>query len=100
MRFGLDERILERIRGILSAHPAVERALIYGSRAKGCHKPGSDIDLCLQGDHVSSLDRDRILLEVDDLDLPYSMDITVFSQITQDSLREHIQRVGVVLWER
>ena len=37
----------EEINRVLAAHPGVEQALLYGSRAKGNYRPGSDIDLCL-----------------------------------------------------
>lgn len=100
MPFGLDEQILARIRRVLAGHPAVEQAVIYGSRAKGCHKPGSDIDLNLQGPGISPAERDRIILELDDLDLPHTLDVTVLGQLTHEPLREQIQRAGVVLYRR
>ncbi|MDR3183270.1 MAG: nucleotidyltransferase domain-containing protein, partial [Planctomycetaceae bacterium] len=49
MRYGLSEETIEKINGVLSQHTAVEKAVIYGSRAKGNYKNGSDIDLTLFG---------------------------------------------------
>ncbi len=100
MRFGLDAHVIHKIQVVLSKHPAVEKAVLYGSRAKGNHAPGSDIDLNLQGKEITAAERDRILLELDDLDLPYTIDVTIYSQITHDALRDHIQRVGAVLYQR
>lgn len=100
MRFGLDEEVIERIQRVLAKYPCVERAVLYGSRAKGTQKSGSDIDLNLQGEAISAKERDRIILELDDLDLPYILDVTVLHEIAHCPLREHIDRVGVVFYER
>ena len=100
MAFGLCRDVLEKIQGVLSGHPSVERAVLYGSRAKGCHKPGSDIDLNLEGEAISPTERDRILLELDDLNLPYAMDVTLLHEISHAPFLEHIGRVGVVIYRR
>lgn len=100
MPFGLSREVMKKIQGVLADHPSVERAVLYGSRAKGCHKPGSDIDLNLQGKAITATERDRISLELDDLDLPYVLDVTVLHEITHDPFREHIERIGVVIYQR
>lgn len=73
----------------------MEKVILFGSRAKGCHHPGSDIDLTIVGDDITATERDRILLDLDDLFLPYTIDLNLFRQITSEDLREHIERVGV-----
>ena len=98
MPFGLSERTIERIRAVFARHPVVETAVLYGSRANGTHKPGSDIDLTLYGEGISQKEMDRILNELEELDLPYSIDLSVFSRLTHAQLREHIERVGVVFY--
>ncbi len=100
LRFGLPEKTVEKIRGVLVRHPQVEKAVIYGSRAKGNFKPGSDIDLTLHGEGLGFDEMLAILGELDDLLLPYTIDLSVFSMIDHAGLREHIQRVGIVLYER
>ena len=100
MRFGLGEQTLARIRAVLAAHPAVEQAVLYGSRAKGTHKPGSDIDLTLCGQTLTTRDVSRIAEALDALDLPYVIDLSAFGQLHHAALREHIERVGVVIYER
>ncbi|MBS3936197.1 MAG: nucleotidyltransferase domain-containing protein, partial [Sulfuritalea sp.] len=80
--------------------PAVEKAVIYGSRAKGNHRPGSDIDLTLFG---AGLDLDmlgQIAARLDESPIPYRVDLSLFSQIDHAGLREHIERVGRVFYER
>ena len=78
----------------------VERAILYGSRARGNFKPGSDIDLTLMGAGLDERMRGRIDEELEELLLPYECDISVFSNLTHAPLRDHIRRVGVVLYER
>ncbi|WP_320176129.1 nucleotidyltransferase domain-containing protein [Maridesulfovibrio sp.] len=95
MRFGLKEEVIERICAVIHGYPSVEKVILFGSRAKGCHSPGSDIDLTLMGDEITATERDRILLALDDLFLPYTIDLSLFRQITSDDLREHIARVGI-----
>lgn len=81
-------------------YPAVERAVLYGSRAKGNYKPGSDIDLTLYGTELTSALCATIADALDDLLLPYTIDLSVFAELKQPELEEHIQRVGVVFFER
>lgn len=101
--FGLSPSTLQKIRDTLAQHPHVERAVVYGSRAKGNYRPGSDIDLTLHtaaGAQIDHRELGDILDEIDDLLLPYTVDLSVFEQLNNDSLREHIQRVGQVFYVR
>ena len=100
MQFGLSGQTIERINSVFARHPEVEKAVLYGSRAKGTYKPGSDIDLTLYGNEISLKQKNRILDELDELDLPYSIDLSVFSQLSHAQLRDHIERVGDVFYAR
>jgi predicted nucleotidyltransferase len=99
-RFGLTEETVEKISGILARHPQVDKAVLYGSRAKGSYKNGSDIDLTLFGEQLSHRELLDITRELDDLLLPYTIDLSIFHQLTHQDLLEHIQRVGKVFYER
>ena len=100
MRFGLSEQTILAIASVFARHPCVEKVVLYGSRAKGTHKPGSDIDLTLHGETITLREKDRILDELDALDLPYTIDLSLFGQLTHAPLREHIERVGQVFYAR
>ena len=77
----------------------MQRAVLYGSRAMGNYRPGSDIDLTLEGDlHLQDIN--RLLLEIDDLLLPYQVDLSAFQDIDNPALVDHIRRVGVEFWRR
>jgi uncharacterized protein len=98
--FGLPATTVATIRRILAESPAVEKALIYGSRAKGNYRPGSDIDLTLFG---KGLDLDllgEIAARLDESPIPYQVDLSIFDQLGHAGLREHIERVGKVFYER
>ncbi|WFP49327.1 nucleotidyltransferase domain-containing protein [Methylomonas sp. EFPC3] len=93
-RFGLKPHIISAIQCVFAKHPQVERAVLYGSRAKGNYRPGSDIDLTLLGESLTYADLCRIETEIDDLLLPYTLDLSLYAQIDNADLREHIRRVG------
>lgn len=99
MNHGLTATSVEKIHRVLAQYPEVEQALLIGSRAKECHKPGSDIDLTLQGD----LDR-QTLNKIDDaLDdelLPYQFSLSIYNQITDPDFLGHVDRVGKVFYVR
>ena len=99
-RFGLKETTIEKIGAVLAKFPQVEKAVLYGSRAKGNYKNGSDIDLTLHGTDLTLNVLYKISLEIDDLLLPYTIDLSIFEQLTDPDFIEHIQRVGVVFYER
>ena len=100
MKYGLPERTIEQICAVLAQYPAVDRAVLYGSRAKGNYKPGSDIDLTLYGSSVTPHLCATIAEALDDLLLPYTIDLSVFAELNHTELEAHIQRVGVVFFER
>ncbi len=100
MKHGLPVSTMAQIHGVLSRHPEVERVTLYGSRAKGNFKPGSDIDLTLSGTGLDERIRGRIDEELDDLLLPYQFDLSVFTSSTHADLIDRIRRVGMVFYER
>lgn len=100
MNHGLSEKTIAAIQSVLAAFPPVERAVLYGSRAKGNHKRGSDIDLTLFGEHLDGQLLSRIDWMLDDLLLPYKIDLSLFSQLQHAALVDHIRRVGIPIYER
>jgi len=98
--FGLDKKIISRIREVFAAVPAIEQVIIYGSRAKGDHRPASDIDLTVKGATVTWHDLQTIELKIDDLLLPYKADLSLYDHIENENLIDHIKRVGKVFYEK
>ena len=94
MNYGLQDAIIQKICGVFSKFSVIKKVVLYGSRAKGNYKNGSDIDLTLVGESDLNL---RVLYkvmdEIDDLLLPYSFDLSIYSGITDESLLAHIKRI-------
>lgn len=98
MKFGLKEKTIAQINDVFSRYPQVEKAVLYGSRAKGNYKNGSDIDLCLEGEGLNLSILYQIDNALDDLLLPYSFDLAICKQIDNSDLIAHIQSVGLVFY--
>ena len=96
---GLSNAQHSAIEAVLRRYADVDAAVLYGSRAMGCYRQGSDIDLVLLG-FIDFATLNRISLELDDLLLPYEIDLSVFDAIENPQLREHIQRVGQFFYKK
>lgn len=101
MKYGLKESTTAKICEILNRYPQVDKAVLYGSRAKGNYKNGSDIDLTLDGGADLTMNvLYRIMDDIDDLYMPYSFDLSILKDIRDQDVLDHIRRVGVVFYER
>jgi len=100
MEFGLSDATLATVRAILAARPNVESAIVYGSRAKGNFKTGSDIDLTLVGADLDYNTLGSIAGDLDESDIPYKVDLSILANISNPNLVEHIQRVGKIFYQR
>jgi len=100
MPYGLKQETIEAINQVFAAYDAIEEAILYGSRAKGNYKPGSDIDLTLKGDGLNLEQLNKINNDLDELLLPYTFDISLFRQISNPELLDHIKRVGRTFYAR
>ena len=97
---GLYQYDLDCIKEVLQKYPEVEKAILFGSRAKGNHKHGSDVDIAISGPDVSmqmGWEIAHILNE--DYPLPYFFDVLDYTHLKDQALREHIDRVGVVIYK-
>lgn len=100
MQFGLNDKTMEQIRAVFSRYEELEQALIYGSRAKGNYKPGSDIDLTFIGDGLTQKILNKIDDDIDDLLLPYTFDLSILSQVSNPDFVDHVKRVGILFYDR
>jgi len=95
---GLSAHTVDKINAVFARYPSIEQAILYGSRAKGTFRNGSDIDLTLKGENISQSELSRIENELDDLLLPHKIDLSLLRQIDNQNLIGHIERVGVVFY--
>ncbi|NCY14955.1 MAG: nucleotidyltransferase domain-containing protein [Synechococcaceae bacterium WB8_1A_041] len=96
---GIPEPHQEKLRLVFSSQPNLEAVWLFGSRAMGSYKPGSDIDLCLEGENLNHNNRLLILSAVDDLLLPWQIDLVIMHQLDHNLL-SHINRVGHCIWRK
>ena len=97
--YGLNPDVISRLQEVFAVHQKVEKAILYGSRAKGNYRNGSDIDLTFEG----NLDLDDIYSishQIDDLNMPYLFDLSAFDTINDPDLVDHVRRVGKVFYEK
>ncbi len=99
MEFGLTQETIDKINSVFKKHPEIDKVIIYGSRAKGNYRTGSDIDLSMFGNDLKYDLIGKVSSEIDDLNTPYLFDISIFSDLHSPSLEEHINRVGKIIYK-
>ncbi|GAB3332434.1 hypothetical protein GCM10027299_38920 [Larkinella ripae] len=98
-RFGLQEKDLQAILEVLGRQPEIEKAYLFGSRANGNFRNGSDVDLALKGRllDLGIINRINYLLNEESI-LPYRFDLLNYHTLTNQALIDHIDRVGVEIY--
>lgn len=94
----ISEHEFALMRQVFSRHPQIAAVKLFGSRAKGTNRPASDVDLALYGD-LAPLEAERVGGELDELPLPYVFDVKAMNEVKHMPLREHIERVGVTVYQ-
>ncbi|MFZ4402897.1 MAG: nucleotidyltransferase domain-containing protein [Pseudobdellovibrionaceae bacterium] len=96
----MDTETQEKLNSVFAKHLGIEKVILYGSRAKGNFKNGSDIDLTLFAPLLSLKNLLQIENEIDDLFLPYKVDLSLYHFIDHLQLQEHINRVGLLFYKK
>jgi predicted nucleotidyltransferase len=99
--FGLTPDTIKKIKQVFSKFENIQTVILYGSRAKGNYRKGSDIDITLIGENLN-LNNSIYPLgeELEKLCLPYTFDISIFSKIDNEDLIDHINRAGKILYQK
>lgn len=100
MHYGLSESVIEKIVYVFASVNEIEDAILFGSRAKGTFKEGSDIDIALKGSAINFKVLRKIELSLDDLFLPYVIDVVIYHKIKEPLLIDHINRVGISIYKK
>jgi len=98
MSFGLSDKVVNRLKMVFAENAKVETAIIFGSRAKGNYKEGSDIDIVIKGLELNFEDRLNLMQKLDELGLPYKIDLINYYNITDLDLIDHIDRIGIMFY--
>jgi uncharacterized protein len=99
-QFGLNKEAIQKINAVFEQYEAILEVVIYGSRAKGNFKNGSDIDLTIIENNLDFSQLIEIESKLDDLLLPYKIDLSQKKHITNNDLLEHIERIGKIFYKK
>lgn len=98
MKFGLNDDVVKQLNEILSQFKHIE-VIIYGSRALGTARDGSDIDLCIKVENNADQIMNRLYHEFDDSYIPHKVDLSLHHEIDNPQLLEHIDSKGQLFYK-
>lgn len=98
---GLKQSDIDNIISVLKKEPGIDKAIVFGSRAKQNHRDGSDVDLALSGSNLSrnTITRVSFLLN-EETNMPYKFDVVNHNSIQSKDLLQHIDRVGKLIYSK
>ena len=99
MPYGLSADQFNSALRVFATNPTLEQVILFGSRAKGTHKPGSDVDIALVGPELSFDDLLRLSSKLDELNQPWKFDLLLYNNVDAD-VAAHIKRVGKLIYEK
>lgn len=97
---GISENVMSEIKSVISNFPEVEKAVLFGSRAKGNFYEGSDVDIAVFGVNLNFEQTLDLSIELDTLGLLQAIDLVHFEKIKEAELKSHIERVGIKIYDR
>jgi type I restriction enzyme S subunit len=100
MKFGLEVQVIENIISVLEQYPKVDKAFVFGSRAKGNYRPDSDIDIAIKGYEITTDDIITISVAIETIGITHKFDLLDYNSIKEPALKEHIDRVGIEFYSR
>lgn len=98
--FGLKDSIIIKMKNVLSKYGEIEKALIFGSRARGNYKKTSDIDIAIFSHNITSTRLNLLRNDFDELDIIYTVDIVDFYKVSKEELKNSIMRDGIVIFSK
>lgn len=98
--FGLKDSIIINMKNVLSKYDEIEKALIFGSRARGNYKNTSDIDIAIFSHNITSTRLNLLRNDFDEFDIIYTVDIVDFYKASKEELKNSIMRDGIVIFSK
>jgi type I restriction enzyme, S subunit len=100
MKFGLEQHIIDKVIAIFEQNPKVDKAIVFGSRAKGNYQPDSDFDIALKGQDLNTDDIIAMNVAFEEKGITHKIDLINYETIKEPDLKDHIDRVGIELYSR
>lgn len=97
---GLSDSELQTLRDVFSRFSDISEVILFGSRARGTHRPSSDVDLAIKGKNlnIDTLAKLRYILE-EETNLPYFFDIVIYDRVENEALKREIDEGGKIVYE-
>lgn len=96
--FGLSPTIIADIQAVFAQFPEIEKVLIFGSRAKGTWKDGSDIDLAVIAPNLSDKAFTALWNAIDDLPVVFKIDCLHWDRTSNQTLKNKILKEGKIFY--
>lgn len=100
MKFGLEQNTIDKLIAAFEQFTAVDKAIIFGSRAKGNYRPDSDIDIAIKGQDITTDVIIAMSIAFEEKGITHKIDLLNYDTIVEPALKEHIDRVGVEFYSR
>jgi len=97
---GLSPGVLSILRAIFARYPEIHQVRIYGSRARGTHRPGSDIDLAVFAPDMTEARLAALWQDLESSPIAFNIDLVHVETLANPHLREHILADGIPIYYR
>lgn len=98
IKYGFEDSDADNIIAIFRQNPKISKAILFGSRAKGNFRNGSDVDIALFGNNLCLDDLLEAYGSIENFNFPFKFDLVIYDRIKEEALKEHIDRVGIILY--
>jgi len=90
------------VQAILRQHlPTGSRVWVFGSRAKGKARRGSDLDLAIDaGQALPAQTESALRCAFEDSDLPWTVDMVDMQRLPEGVFRQNMERDKKLLWNQ
>ena len=96
---GIPHEAIDKLNNVFVKKRNIKKVLLFGSRVKSTYSSGSDIDIALEG-NITYSELMQAMILVDDLNLPYKIDLVLMQNLQNEELIKHIESEGILLYQR
>lgn len=96
-KFGLSQRTIDELLNYFKSKQEIQKVLIFGSRAKGNFRRGSDIDFAVI---VNNIPVSHIAWDLGELPTPYKFDVVNYDSIDNPKFKDSIDTFGKIFYEK
>lgn len=97
--FGLSDAIHQDLQQVFSQFPQIEQVLIFGSRAKGNYREGSDVDLAVFASAMTDSEFTTLWARVDNLPILFKIDLIHWNTLEKETLKQKILAEGRIFYK-